>query len=288
VAVRVTLASASTVLSAGVLRKKDASVVLAEIVAVAVAPAPPPPSTVKSVALELVRVTVRSEVGAGVAVMVAVRLLSPSLMPLPPLTAMESAGTVKLAVLDAVPPAVVTEIGPVVTPVGAVAVIEVALSTVYEAGATPLKLTAVAPVKSVPVMFTIVPARPEEGLIPVIVGGVPPPPPPEAIAISQIAIFPDVFVVKNQRIKRLDEEGVSENADPAVAMDIAPEPVIVLKGVQDVPFTDSWIVNVPLKGAEAEVFALRMYETVPGAELNDTCNHCPVASKRKEGLRGVV
>ena len=169
--------------------------------------------------------------------------------------------------------------------------IEVALSTVYEAAATPLKLTAVAPVKSVPVIVTIVPARPEEGLIPVIVGGVPPPPPPpppEATATSQIAIFPDVFVVKNQRIKRLDEEGVSVNVDPAVAMDIAPEPVIVLKGVQEVPFTDSWIVNVPLKGAEAEVFALRMYETVPGVELNDTCNHCPVASKRKEGLRGVV
>jgi hypothetical protein len=50
---------------------------------------------------------------------------------------------------------------------------------VYEAAATPLKLTAVAPVKSVPVIVTIVPARPEEGLIPVIVGGVPPPPPPE-------------------------------------------------------------------------------------------------------------
>jgi hypothetical protein len=150
--------------------------------------------------------------------------------------------------------------------------------------AVPLNLT-VGEEKFDPLIVTLVPAAPELGLNPLIVGPVPP---PEAIAISQIAIFPDVFVVKNQRIKRLDEEGVSENADPAVAVDIAPEPVIVLKGVQDVPFTDSWIVNVPLKGAEAEVFALRMYETVPGAELNDTCNHCPVASKRKEGLRGVV
>jgi len=79
-----------------------------------------------------------------------------------------------LFALTAEPPAVVTEIGPVVTPVGAVAVIEVTLSTVYDAAATPLKLTAVAPVKSVPEIVTIVPARPEEGLIPVIVGGVPP------------------------------------------------------------------------------------------------------------------
>jgi len=156
-----------------------------------------PPSTVKSAALELVRVTVRSEVGAGVAVMVAVRLLSPSLMLLPPLTAMESAGTVKLPVLEAVPPAVVTEIGPVVTPVGAVAVIVVALSTANEAAATPLNRTAVAPVKSVPVIVTIVPPRPKVGLISVIAGGVPPP--PAAVREMLSIAIPEEFPVSVPR-----------------------------------------------------------------------------------------
>ena len=173
-------------------------------------------------------------------------------------------------------------------PVGTVAVICVpAPLTVAVRSVVSLNLTTGEAPKFVPLIVTLVPTAPEVGLKLLIVGVVPPPL-PEATATSQIAIFPDVFVVKNQRIKRLDVDGVSENVDPAVAMDIAPEPVIVLKGVHEVPFTDSWIVNVPLKGAEAEVFALRMYETVPGVELNDTCNQCPVASKRKEGLRGVV
>jgi hypothetical protein len=116
-------------------------------------------------------------------------------------TVIAKAGTVKLPELAAVPPGVVTEIGPVVTPVGAVAVIEVALSTVYEAAATPLKLTAVAPVKSVPVIVTIVPARPEEGLIPVIVGGVPPPPPPEKSVSdmsSTFALVVPVLVIRTR------------------------------------------------------------------------------------------
>jgi hypothetical protein len=172
VAVRVIAASASTVLSAGALREKVVEVVPDKIVAVAVAPESDPPATTRSAPEELLNVIVRSDVGAGSAVIVANWVLSPSLTLLG--AVIVSFGTVKLFALTAEPPAVVTEIGPVVTPVGAVAVIEVALSTVYDAAATPLKLTAVAPVKSVPEIVTIVPARPEEGLIPVIVGGVPP------------------------------------------------------------------------------------------------------------------
>lgn len=61
---------------------------------------------------------------------------------------------VKLDALVAVPPGAVTEIGPVVAPDGTVAVICVALTTVKVAE-TPLKFTAVAPVKLVPVMVTV-------------------------------------------------------------------------------------------------------------------------------------
>jgi hypothetical protein len=59
-------------------------------------------------------------------------------------------------------------------PAGEVAVIWVALSTVKPEAAVDPKLTAVAPVKWVPVMTTDVPpaVEPEVGEIPVTVGGV--------------------------------------------------------------------------------------------------------------------
>ena len=78
--------------------------------------------------------------------------------------------TVKLVVLVTVPPAVVTEIFPVVAPVGTVAVIWVEELTVKLVAAIPFNLTAVAPVKFVPVMTTEVPTSPEAGVKLVIVG----------------------------------------------------------------------------------------------------------------------
>src|SRR5207244_2226465 len=77
--------------------------------------------------------------------------------------------TVKLVPLVAVPPGVVTRIGPVVAPAGTSARIEVAESTMKPA-LTVLKVTAVAPVKLVPVIVTIVPAGPLVGEKLVIVG----------------------------------------------------------------------------------------------------------------------
>src|ERR1043165_6237005 len=80
--------------------------------------------------------------------------------------------TLKLPLLGAVPFGVVTVIGPLPAPVGAVALICVADATVNVA-AVPLKATAVAPVKPLPVIVTAVPAGPVVGLKLVIVGGVP-------------------------------------------------------------------------------------------------------------------
>ncbi len=77
---------------------------------------------------------------------------------------------VKLALLVAVPPGAVTLIGPVVTPLGAFAVIWVEEFTVKLAAATPLNVTVVAPVKFVPVIVTDVPAGPLPGVKLVIVG----------------------------------------------------------------------------------------------------------------------
>jgi hypothetical protein len=77
--------------------------------------------------------------------------------------------TVKFVELVAVPLGVVTEIGPVVAPEGTVALIRVAFCT-EKVAETPLKRTAVAPVKFVPLIRTEVPTGPLVGLNDVIVG----------------------------------------------------------------------------------------------------------------------
>ena len=79
--------------------------------------------------------------------------------------------TVNCLGLAAVPPAVVTVTRPVVAPAGTVAVICAALSTEKLAAAPP-KVTAVAPLKSLPVRITEVPTGPEVGVRLVMVGGV--------------------------------------------------------------------------------------------------------------------
>jgi hypothetical protein len=78
--------------------------------------------------------------------------------------------TVKSDALVAVPPAVVTAIGPVVAPAGTVAVTCVAESTENVVALVPWKVTASAPVRSVPVIVTLVPTGPLGGVNPLIVG----------------------------------------------------------------------------------------------------------------------
>ena len=78
--------------------------------------------------------------------------------------------TVKLLELLAEPPGVVTLMGPLEAPAGTVAWIAVAELTVKLA-LVPLNRTAVAPLKFVPLIVTLVPAGPLTGAKPVIVGG---------------------------------------------------------------------------------------------------------------------
>jgi hypothetical protein len=84
----------------------------------------------------------------------------------------EGTVTVKLVPLVAVPTGVVTDIVPVVAPLGTVAVIDVALTTLYVDADAPLNFTEVAPVKFVPAIVTLVPTTPDVGLNDVIVGAV--------------------------------------------------------------------------------------------------------------------
>jgi hypothetical protein len=70
--------------------------------------------------------------------------------------------TAKFVALVTLPPGPVTVIGPLVAPAGTLATICVSLEIMKTAG-WPLKLTAVAPLKFVPVKVTLLPARPEAG-----------------------------------------------------------------------------------------------------------------------------
>lgn len=78
--------------------------------------------------------------------------------------------TVKSLLLRPVPPGVVMPILPAVAPAGTVASISVSETKVNTAPA-PLKVTAVAPVKPVPLMVTGVPTGPLAGLNEVMLGG---------------------------------------------------------------------------------------------------------------------
>jgi len=89
---------------------------------------------------------------------------------LKPLTEGGGAVTVKLATLAAVPPGVVTAIGPEAAPEGTAAVIWVPESTV-NVDAVPLNVTEVAPPKLPPEIVTPAPAAPLVGLKPATVGG---------------------------------------------------------------------------------------------------------------------
>ena len=81
-------------------------------------------------------------------------------------------GYAKLPAEQAVPAGVVTQIGPVVPPTGAVTVRPVLVLPVMvpALAATPLNVTAVAPLRLVPVRVTLVPAPPPVGVKLVMLG----------------------------------------------------------------------------------------------------------------------
>ena len=78
--------------------------------------------------------------------------------------------TVKAIVLVPVPPLDVTAIGPVVAPLGTVALIAVSEATENVVAITPMKVTLPAPVKPVPTIDTLVPTAPLVGVNDEIVG----------------------------------------------------------------------------------------------------------------------
>lgn len=88
------------------------------------------------------------------------------------LTVGASGMTVNVSAEVAVPPGVLMDTKPVVELAGTATLICVAETIVNVVVATPLNLTAVAPVKFVPVIVTLVPTFPDAGLNDTIVGAV--------------------------------------------------------------------------------------------------------------------
>lgn len=99
-----------------------------------------------------------------------------------------AATTVKLVVLIAIPWGVVTAMGPVVAPMGTVAMIFAPL-ILNPPALTPLKVTSVAPLRFVPLIVTEVPLTPLVGEKLVIVGG---PPATMVKLVPLIAVPPGV------------------------------------------------------------------------------------------------
>src|SRR2546425_12161867 len=138
--------------------------------------------------------------------------------------------TVKLLALIAVPPDVVTLIGPVVAPLGRVVAIEVDEFTVKLA-ATPLMVTDVTPVKFVPVIVTLVPS----GLLLIVRR-----PPGSALfpftSLLRSAVPPDVVTLIGPVVAPLgrvaaidvDEFTVKLAATPLMVTDVTPVKFVFL------------------------------------------------------------
>jgi hypothetical protein len=139
--------------------------------------------------------------------------------------------TVKIEVLVAVPPGVVTLIVPVVAPVGTVTVICVpALFTVNPVALTLLNFTEVAPVRFVPVIATLVPTGPKVGVNDVIVGAASVTVKSEALVATPLGvatvILPVVAPVGTVAVICVEELTVNFAEVPLNATAVAPVKVV--------------------------------------------------------------
>src|SRR5712691_810963 len=165
--------------------------------------------------------------------------------------------TVKLLALLAVPPGVVTLIGPVVAPAGTVAVMVVAEFTVKLA-LVPLNSTTVAPVKLVPLMVTLVPTGPLVGVKLEIVG--------ELLVTVKLtallAVPPAVVTLIGPLVAPAGTVAVIVVAEPTVKLALVPLNSTALAPVKLVPLIETLVPAGPLVGVKLE--------TVGGAVLLST------------------
>src|SRR5437016_2261686 len=155
--------------------------------------------------------------------------------------------TVKLPALAAVPPAVVTLIGPVVAPSGTVAVIALAEFTVKLA-LVPLNFTAVAPVRFVPLIVTLVPTAPLVGAKLVIVGGG-----LETVTVklpALLAVPPAVVTLTGPVVAPAGTVAVIALAEFTVKFALVPLNCTAVAPVKFVPLIVTLVPTGPLVGAK--------------------------------------
>src|SRR6266480_2841072 len=152
--------------------------------------------------------------------------------------------TVKLAALLAVPPGVVTLIGPLVAPAGTVVVIAVAEFTVKLA-LVPLNSTAEAPVKLVPLMVTLVPTGPLPGVKLEIVGGL------MTVKLAALLAVPsEVVTLIGPLVAPAGTVAVIAVAEPTVKLALVPLNSTALAPVKLVPLMVTLVPTGPLPGVK--------------------------------------
>jgi hypothetical protein len=156
--------------AAAVILKFADDVAVPAGVVTAIAPVVVPLATVAVIWVALLMVKLAAALPLKVTLLAAVKFVPVIEMDVPagPVVGLKldmAGGRVMVKLLDEapVPPGVVTPIAPVAEPLATTAVIVVALATEKLAAAFAPNVTAVAPVRFVPVMVTVVPATPDGG-----------------------------------------------------------------------------------------------------------------------------
>ncbi len=168
-------------------------------------------------------------------------------LPVPALFAVRATLIVKLLVLVAVPAGVVTLTRPVVAPAGTVAWIAVAELTV-KLPLTPLNATAVAPVKLVPLMVTLVPTTPLAGAKLAIVGGL-----TTVNELLLVAVPPGVVTLSGPVVAPAGTVAWIAVAELTVNVALTPLNATAEAPVKFVPLIVTLIPTAPLVGAKLAI-----------------------------------
>jgi hypothetical protein len=172
--------------------------------------------------------------------------------------------TVKLLALVAVPPEVVTLIGPVVAPLGTVAEIDVA-ELIVKLALVPLNRTALAPLKLVPLIVTVVPAPPLVGEKLLIVGGR-----MTVKLLALVAVPPEVVTLMGPVVAPLGTVAVIEVDELTVKLALVPLNRTAVAPVNFVPLIVTLVPTGPLVGEKPVIVGGFETVTVTGSDVHCT------------------
>lgn len=191
-----------------------------------------------------------------------VRMIAEPTLPAPGVKPVMIGPTVKLAVLVAEPPEVVTLTLPVVASAGTATVMVVAVEAVGTIG-LPLNFTTVAPLRLVPVIVTTVPGAPTNGVKLVMVGG------PEVVVVT-VKVAVDVATVPHTPVTLMvpvvapvGTVAVMLVADPTVNVALVPLKRTPVAPVKPVPVMVTLVPTAPLVGEKLVIVGPAVGVKVP-------------------------